>query len=135
MSTMDSSLSWFGLNVFDSHPDPGNDDAVTLSIRRLAKQWTMTILLWLVSFLLLMLVYIGVDSPSDNFPVWSFVFFVPMLTGSVWQLMKTALLGREMCAGKRLVPAGHNMESVGAYGRDAAKEDLILHDSRPAPHQ
>jgi hypothetical protein len=124
-STIQSLMAATGFNVMEPRNND-QEDAVTLTVRKITKQWTLTVCFWLLSFVMLMLIYLTQDSKA-TFPSWSVVCFLPMWCASCTLLGQSLVFIKDLCTGKRLLPQGAQRSE--ASGRSA--ERLIQYDSLP----
>ena len=88
-------------NLSSRHSDPTFeiDDAVTLGIKVLCARWSLTIFLWMISYLLVMLQVISNGTLVSS----TALLFLPMWTGSVLAIMAVVLVISGTCSNTRLI--------------------------------
>ena len=110
--------------------DDGNqgetwDDAVTLGIKVLCARWSLCILLWTLSYLLVMF---QVISDGSLIP-WTIFIFLPMWTGSIFAIFAVIIVLTSTCNNTRLITPEqrHFLRTRG----DVDQADYIDYDSMP----
>lgn len=76
-----------------------NYDAVMLAAKQLIDTWTCTVLLWLLSFILIMTNFISKGAPAIS----QSILYVPMWVGSFCGIISLILVTKKLCSVSRLV--------------------------------
>jgi hypothetical protein len=102
-----------------------SDDAVMFATKQLVDCWTITICLWLASFILTMINFI-----SNGYIFQSIsLLFLPMWIGSFYGIISLILLTKNLCSVSRLVTE-EQLEYLEMQGQDSSR-DYIEYESLP----
>ena len=81
------------------------DDAVSLGIKVLCARWSLTIFLWMISYLLVMLQIIS----NGSFIPFTILVFIPMWIGSILAIASVILQLNSICSETHLVSPEHRL--------------------------
>jgi len=97
-TSINNSKYYFSLTSLINKTD--NDDLITLETKKLYFIITITILLWLLSFILI-IYYVINDIKIDNYDIY---LFIPMWLGTIISIIKIITMIFYICSNPNLVP-------------------------------